>query len=414
MTPESQSEESPRLANTMVSHAAAVSEFFARAAYAIRSPINIILGYSELIAQRLIALGDDSQRPYIEGIRRSGKHALGAIERILDYSRIEQGTLTVVPERIDLAALVEKLAQDYRVLAAAKKLGLICEIGEPGAGVLCDAYCLTAAVSNLIDNAIKFTHKGGAVIKLGRDSRERLCLEIRDTGEGFDPAQMEQVLAGSQERPSLTRSSDGGEQRYEQSGLGLLLTHKYLDLVGASMAVSSSPGRGSVFTIIFPASMEVHWEPRRAADSPPTVPSRLAPVATRSTAATVTVLVVEDQPDQALFMRALLQGSYSVVVAANDAEALARLEELGEKAGLILMDISLSGGADGLTLTRRIRADRRWTRVPIVVTSAHAFEQDRERALAAGCNAYLTKPIDAVELLATISGLLGRPEDRVD
>jgi two-component system, cell cycle response regulator DivK len=123
--------------------------------------------------------------------------------------------------------------------------------------------------------------------------------------------------------------------------------------------------------------------------------------------------VVEDQPDQALFMRVLLQGKYEVVIAANTREAFARLEELGEKAGLILMDLSLSGGEDGLTLTRRIRADPRWRHVPVVVATAHAFEQDRERALAAGCSAYLVKPIDAKELLATIGRLVGRPHQVV-
>lgn len=137
-----------------------MTEFLARSAYAIRSPINIILGYSELVAQRLVALGDDSQRPYLEGIRRSGKQILEAINRIVDYSSIEEGTLRVVPERINLAVLVEKLVQDYRVLAVAQKLGLICEIREPAASVRCDSYCLTNALSNLIDNAIKFTHKG--------------------------------------------------------------------------------------------------------------------------------------------------------------------------------------------------------------------------------------------------------------
>jgi CheY-like chemotaxis protein len=402
MTLEGHSEQSPRPPDAIARRDAAASEFFARAAYAVRSPVNVILGYSELIAQRLIALGDDSQLPYLEGIRRSGRQVLEAINRILDYSRIEQGTQTVVPARLDLAGLVEKLAQDYRVLAGAKKLGLICEIEERGAAVLCDAYCLTSAVSNLIDNAIKFTHKGGAVIKLCRDRHERLCLEVRDTGEGFDPARMAQAVAGSQE---------GGAQPYAQTGLGLLLTRKYLDLAGASLAIASSPGRGSVFSIVFPASIEVRREPRRAAGSSEL---QMPPPPAQSAAPAVSVVVVEDQPDQALFMRALLQHRYAVVAAANAREAIARLQELGEGVGLILMDISLPGDADGLTLTRRIRADRRWRRVPIVITTAHAFEQDRARALAAGADAYLAKPIDAGELMATISHLLGHPEDRVD
>ncbi len=236
-------EHNPQLAPRKIEHDTTASEFLAHAAYAIRSPVNIILGYSELIAQRLIALGDDSQRPYLEGIRRSGRQILETINRVLDYSRIEQGALAVVPERIDLAGLLEKLTQDYRVLAAAKHLALICEIEEPSAGVLCDSYCLTGAISNIIDNAIKFTHTGGAVIRLCRDAQERLCVEIRDTGVGFDSGPMLRALGGSH---------DGDAQRYEQSGLGLMLTHKYLDLIGASLTISSNPGKGSVFTVIFP------------------------------------------------------------------------------------------------------------------------------------------------------------------
>ncbi len=403
MTANSHIEPNPRVVESGIEHSAPASEFLAHAAYAIRSPVNIILGYSELIAQRLIALGDDSQRPYLEGIRRSGRQILETINRILDYSRIEQGTLPVVPERIDLAGLLEKITQDYRVLAAAKKLTLICEIEELSAGVVCDAYCLTGVLSNLIDNAIKFTHSGGAVIKLCRDSQERLCIEVRDSGVGFDSERMRRALAGSY---------DGDAQRYEQSGLGLMLTRKYLDLIGASIAISSTPGKGSVFTVIFPPSMEVHWEPRRAGSTSPSAP-QLPPVETAQPAqpsvARPTVVVVEDQPDQALFMRALLEGRYTVEIASNAREAMALLEQLGEKGGLILMDLSLSGGEDGLTLTRRIRSDAHLRHIPIVVATAHAFEQDRERAISAGCSAYLVKPIDAKQLLATIGRLAGQP-----
>jgi len=402
MTIEGQAEEHSPLAKKSIGQEAVESEFLARAAYAIRSPINIILGYSELLAQRLIALGDDSQRPYLEGIRRSGAQILEAINRILDYSRIEQGTLTVLPARIDLPGLLEKLVQDHRVLAAAKKLGLICEIGEPSAGVRCDLHCLTAALSALIDNSIKFTHTGGAVVKLCRDSRERLCIEVRDTGVGFDTQEMQRALDGAH---------DGAAQQYEHSGLGLMLARKYLDLIGASLAISSCPGKGSVFSVIFPAALEVHWEPQRAraaagstaSPAPPADPA--APPPSRARAPRLAVVVIEDQPDQALFMRAILQGRYEVLGAANAADALARLEELGERPGLILMDLSLAGGEDGLALTRRIKANRRWTGLPIVVTTAHALDGDRERALAAGANAFLAKPIDPGELLATIGRL---------
>ncbi len=163
--------------------------------------------------------------------------------------------------------------------------------------------------------------------------------------------------------------------------------------------------------------MEVHWEPRRAAPSMPAqpqIPPVTAPEAAQPGASRPTVMVVEDQPDQALFMRALLQGKYDVVIAADAREAMARIEELGERPAVILMDLSLSGGESGLTLTRRIRRNPRWKHLPIVVATAHAFEEDRERALAAGCNAYLVKPIDAKELLAAVARLTAAPGHLAD
>jgi CheY-like chemotaxis protein len=397
-------ESNPELTDSGSEARAPLSEFMARAAYAIRSPINIILGYNELIAQRLAALGDDSQRPYLESIRRSGRQILATINRIVDYSQIEEGSLRLVPERIEVDSLAERLAQDYRVLAAAKKLGLICEISEPNAAVRCDAYCLTNALSNLIDNAIKFTHRGGAVVKVCRDGHRRLCVEVRDTGVGFDPEGMIR---------SLDPHRDAGEPR-ERSGLGLMLARKYLDLIGASLAMSSSPGKGSVFTISFPPSIEAVGGPARRDGGDGHGRAELSTAAglrpeqaPREAGAQAVVLVVEDQPDQALFMRALLQNRYEVVVATSALETLARLEELGDRVGLILMDVSLSQGEDGLMLTRQIRSDKRWQHLPIVIASAHAFEEDRTRALAAGAAAYLAKPIDAAELLATIGRLRG-------
>jgi two-component system, sensor histidine kinase ChiS len=240
---------------------------------------------------------------------------------------------------------------------------------------------------------------------------------VRDTGVGFDPKQFDPDLVLKKDCGQTPAELGGGAQRYEQSGLGLMLAHKYLDLIGAPLTITSSPGKGSVFTITFPSALEEHWEPwrarsERAAPAHPAAPVPPAPApqsAIGEGAIRTPVLVVEDQPDQALYMRALLKGTYEVVGAVNAGEALARLEELGERVGLILMDLSLPGGEDGLSLTRRLRADRRWHRVPIVVTTAHAFDNDRARALAAGANAYLAKPIDAGALLATVARLVRTP-----
>ena len=125
----------------------------------------------------------------------------------------------------------------------------------------------------------------------------------------------------------------------------MILAHKYLDLIGASLAISSSPGKGSVFNIIFPSSMEVHGKAADSAGKAVVAPAQTAPKirAQRPRAVRrITIVVVEDQPDQALFMRALLQNAYAMVFAVNPTAAMARLEELGERVGLILMDVSLA------------------------------------------------------------------------
>ncbi len=221
------------------------SAFVANVTHEIHTPLNIILGYADLMAERLAELGDERVNDYAEPVRRAGKRLLDTVASILEISRIEAGAYRVDPKPIVLAEFIGRLLEEFRLLAARKGLALSAEIDEPQATVRFDEGCLSNALTNLLQNAIKFTEHGEVVVRLGRDARGALCLEVRDTGVGIDAAYLPHIFdAFSQENPGLTR-------RFEGVGLGLSLVRKYLELNGAELKVTSEKGKGSTFTIRF-------------------------------------------------------------------------------------------------------------------------------------------------------------------
>ena len=221
------------------------SAFVANVTHEIYTPLNIILGYADLMTERLEELRDERANDYGEPVRRAGKRLLDTVASILEISRIEAGAYRLDPKPIRLAEFIERLLGDFRILAASKHLALSAKIDEPQATVEFDESCLSNAVTNLLQNAIKFTERGEVVMRLGRDACGALCLEVRDTGVGIDPSYLPHIFdVFSQENPGLTR-------RYEGVGLGLSLVRKYLELNGAELKVMSEKNKGSTFTIRF-------------------------------------------------------------------------------------------------------------------------------------------------------------------
>lgn len=356
------------------------SAFLANTSHEIRTPLNIILGYSDLIAEHLADIGDNSQEPYIEAVERAGKRLLQTIEGIVEYSRIEAGTLALRKVAIQLAPFVEGVVNDLGEMARAKGLSVDCRLEAPDAVVMFDRHSLKSALVNLLQNAIKFTDKGQIAVRLYCDSDGAMNLEVRDSGVGIDPNYLPKLFeAFSQEESSRTR-------KYEGTGLGLALARRHLILNGAELSVTTQKGVGTTFTIHFPKSSLVHPEPT-------SVPS-------------ARILVVEDDPDMQGYIRTALAGEYAVTVAASSREAYRELE--AAPAELVLMDLTLRGGESGLALTRNLRADPRWKNIAIVALTAYVAAGDRDGALAAGCDAYLAKPVDRRALLATIAALLGQ------
>ncbi len=359
------------------------SAFLANTSHEIRTPLNVLLGYMDVIGDHLAELGDDTQREFLDAAARSGKRLIKTIDCILDYYKIEAGGLECNPVVLHLSELVARQVDDLRGLALRKGLELRFIDEVPGTCVMADEYCLSAAMQNLIGNAVKFTERGFVEVRQFRAGGE-LCLAVRDSGVGIDAKFLPKLF-----QPFVQEES-GFNRKFEGSGLGLALTKRFLAANQARVEVESIKGAGSTFTIHFSA-------PQQAANGKN---AHLKAVAAKPTLPIL--LVVEDDPDTQTMMRMMLHNLFEVRVA-SDRDAVR--DTLAEEPAIdaVLMDISLKGGEDGLQLTRFLRSQARFRRVPIVAVTAHASSEHQRMALEAGCDAVLTKPVKREQILAALA-----------
>jgi PAS domain S-box-containing protein len=227
------------------------SAFLANTSHEIRTPLNPILGYTDLVGEHLADLGDHTQDAYLDALGRAGRRLLKTIQQILDYARLEAGAVTLNPSAIALAAFIEDQARDFNLLAAEKGLKLRLDIAESDATVRFDEYCLHSALNNLLQNTIKFTHRGEIVLGLDRDAGGALRLEVRDTGIGIDHDYLPRLFE------PFSQEQAGHQRRFEGAGLGLAFARRCVELGGAQISAASRKGEGSTFTIEFPPACEI-------------------------------------------------------------------------------------------------------------------------------------------------------------
>jgi hypothetical protein len=370
------------------------SAFLANISHEFRTPLNIIVGYSDLIGEHLAEVHDTSQNESLEAVGRACKRLLRTLNAVLDYSKLESRSLSENPQTVALVPLIRRVLDEFEPLASQKALRLAFEFKDQTIAATCDEYCLTHSLRNLIENAIKFTECGGATVRVYRDASEAVCISVADTGIGIARDFLPHLLEPfSQEDSGLTRAFEG-------AGLGLALTRRYLELSGAQLTVLTEKGRGSTFTIHFvrsPYSTDL-----RAITEPPELPDdHRRPL----------ILVVEDDSDTQLLMRALLKNSYRVIAASSPEDVRRQIASEHVTIDAILMDLGLSGPEDGLMLTRSLRERERFRITPIIALTGHTMVVDRASALAAGCNDFIAKPFDRATLLTALERLLARPSD---
>ncbi len=372
-------------------HSEAKSRFLATMSHEMRTPLHGILGLARM-------LHDDEQRPLarnrLELLQRSGDHLLTVINDVLDFSKIEAGYLRVDSKRFELSVLVDEIIGVLSVSAAQKGLRLTLQYDLPRpCTVQGDPARLRQVALNLLGNALKFTEHGSVTLRVQPGERPGdVLFSVQDTGIGIEPQELARIFdAFHQVENSFAR-------RHTGTGLGLTISRKLCQAMGGDMTCSSVPDQGSTFTFTLPLPQAE--EPAVVTPEPDQQGLWSGPG--------VHVLLVEDNPVNALVAEAILQHAGVVVTTVGD--GLAAVEWLDkQQADLVLMDCQMPG-MDGFEATRQIRwreHQRGWQRVPIVALTANAHEADRLRCLEAGMDDHLAKPFSKEALLDVLERYLG-------
>lgn len=374
----------------------AKTEFLSCMSHELRTPMNAILGYSQLLrADAQEAEQSDS----LDEIIHAGKHLLELINEVLDLSRIESGRLDLAIEPIDLAALIDDCVSLIQPAATQRGILVACAASDGSLGLDADRTRLRQVLLNLLSNAVKYNRHQGKVDIRYELLGGRLRISVADTGFGIADDLLARLF-----RPFERHSSGAHGASVEGTGIGLALSKQLVEAMGGLIGVSSRVGAGSTFWVELPgyrrqrsATADALEPPPPSAAMPPRRPAR-------------TILYIEDNAANVRLMQKIAAAMPGTrLLDAPRAEAgLAIARE--QHPHLILMDINLPG-IDGYVALARLRANPATRDIPVVAVSANAMQSDIDRALAAGFDAYVTKPIDVAHLLATIQSMNTQRED---
>jgi CheY-like chemotaxis protein/HPt (histidine-containing phosphotransfer) domain-containing protein len=354
--------------------------------------MNAIIGIADLLAKTPLS---PEQNNYVQIFRRAGDNLLNLINDILDLSKVEASQLELERTGFSLNDLLEKVKEMVAMRADEKGLALVCEIAPNVPDDLVgDPTRLRQVLLNLLGNAIKFTESGEVALRVTPDADASvpgvLRFTISDTGIGIPDEKLPAVF----ER--FTQADSSTTRRYGGSGLGLTISKRLVELMGGCIRVESGVGKGSVFSFAVPLEIWTGTTRRRVAVAIGAGPELALPA--------LHILLVEDSTDNRTITMAYLQDTpYLIEIAENGAVAYEKF--IAGHYDLVLMDRQMPI-MDGLAATRAIRE---WEQTnhrlptPIIALTASALKGDQEKFVAAGCTAYLTKPIKQAVLLQAIS-----------
>ncbi len=362
------------------------SAFLTNMSHEIRTPMNGILGFISLLEEP--DLTSQEKDEYIRIVRQSGERLLNTLRDIIDISKIESGLMQVNFSVFSVDEVMANLFDFYNTEAHSKGLKLFMRSSDSSQPlkIMTDRVKFNSILSNLLKNAIKFTSKG--YVEYGYTLKDRMLeFFVRDTGIGIPEEKIVMIF------DRFIQADDSNTRLFEGAGLGLSICRAYTIMLGGKIWVESEKERGSVFRFTIPL------------EAIPNGQKEVQGIETKSvgqSGSKLKILVTEDDPVNLEYIQVILsRAGHTVVPAGTGSEAIAALRS-DPSINFVLMDIKLPG-MDGLETTREIR---KWNQtIPVVALTANAFAHDRQSALEAGCNEYLTKPVRKSELLRCIDNL---------
>ena len=360
--------------------------------------MNSILGFSTIISNEA---ENDEIREMAARMNTSGIRLMKTLDDIMELTQLQSGIDAVNQVQTDLRTSLEQLIEAFRPRAKAKKLNLFYR-DDGMVNLLLAKNLINKALGEIILNAIKFTDNGEVRVELSRIQEgpaNMAEIRVSDTGIGIAREHHELIFE------SFRQISSGYGRKYEGTGLGLTIAKKIIELLGGVITLESEPGKGSNFFIRFPLPNRQEYA----------VTENLKQISVKATSCTGAakartgrplILLVEDNEDNILLATQFCKNAYDVTAATCGEEAL----ELAAQNvyDLILMDINLGSGMDGLTAAKKIKSFDHYRNVPIVAMTGYTLQTDRTRILSAGCDYYLAKPFTRNEILDCIGNILGK------
>lgn len=378
-------------------------EFLATLSHELRTPLNAMLGWSQLLLQ---GHRDGAMlRRGLETIERNARAQSQLIEDMLDMSRLLAGKVRIDAASIQPQDFVNAALETARPAAMARGVGLNASVDHGAGPVRGDMARMQQVLSNLLSNAIKFTEPGGAVTVTlrmegkagdnGEPGDRVVAIDVADTGAGIAPEFLPYVFDRFRQADSSSARRHGG------LGLGLAIARQLVELQGGTISVASrGAGHGATFTLHLPLAAPgalplVRREPAGPALAPPELSG-------------MTVLVIDDELDSLELVQQVLAASDATILTATGAREALRLVEL-RRPDLIISDIGMPL-VDGFELIRRVRAmpDRGAAGVPAIALTAFSRREDQQRALEAGFDEFLAKPVPPATLLQTVAAIVAR------
>ncbi len=360
--------------------------FMNNISHEVRTPLNGILGFAEFVVQP--GISEEEKSFYLEVLNSSSERLLNTITNYMDISLIVSGNIKVNKQPVILLELINEIYSNFHLKSEAKNLDFIIQIPTDNEihSLICDAELLEKSISHLVDNAIKFTSSGNIILGYQLMANE-YELFVKDTGSGINREALENIFNSfMQEEVSISRG-------YEGSGLGLSITKELIKLMGGKIRVDSVKGKGSIFYITFPTITATNGSEVLSGSNQLNGESKNEPL----------VLIAEDDEISYSYYKTILKGaSFKYIIARNGLEAVEICRENPE-ISIVLMDIKMPV-MDGLQATKKIKELRK--DLPIIIVTAYVMTGDKEKAIAAGCDEYVTKPLQSDSLISMMKSYL--------